>query len=100
MSGMPENDSPGTDDDRINQTKFFMIIREIIKHPELIEKFDFFNDAKDTINWLVGKGETELANKLNAADKTYWFIKNARLSARRILQSKSTSEMKQTMTTH
>lgn len=31
-----------------------MIIREIIKYPEILEdgRFDFFNDSKDTIQFL------------------------------------------------
>ena len=48
-----------------------MIIREIVDHPELIETFDFFNDTKDTIQYLKRNGHDELAKKLRAADKKY-----------------------------
>lgn len=29
-----------------------MIVREILDKPELIDDFDFFNDAIDTARWL------------------------------------------------
>lgn len=49
-----------------------MIIREILDHPELIESFDFFNNSKDTINWLMSGGHENLARKLRQADRVYW----------------------------
>lgn len=37
-----------------------MIVREIIKQPELIENFDWFNDGKDTLNYLKqGKADPD-----------------------------------------
>lgn len=32
-----------------------MINREIINDVKLVYKFDFFNDYKDTVNWLQSK---------------------------------------------
>jgi hypothetical protein len=29
-----------------------MINRRILLHPEELDNFDFFNDAKDTVQWL------------------------------------------------
>lgn len=31
-----------------------MIVRDVLKHPELLDNFDWFNDGKDTIQWLHG----------------------------------------------
>jgi hypothetical protein len=66
-----------------------MIVREILKQPELIKQFDFFNDAKDTINWLkhVGTPEAvECAKKLQEADDAYWKKRNE-IIAERIAQA-------------
>ena len=49
-----------------------MIVREIVDNPKLIETFDFFNDAKDTIKWLMFGGHENLAIKLRQADRIYW----------------------------
>ena len=32
-----------------------MIVREIAKHPELLEDFDWFNDYNDTRDWALHK---------------------------------------------
>lgn len=43
-----------------------MIVREVLKNPKLIdEPFDFYNDAEDTIHWLLRQGEGELAMKIS-----------------------------------
>jgi hypothetical protein len=41
-----------------------MIVREVIRQPDLIDKIDFFNDAKDTIAWLKDLGHFDLAARL------------------------------------
>jgi hypothetical protein len=47
-----------------------MIVRHILKEPEyVIERFDFFNDATDTLIWLKSLRTEEadrVAKKLNA----------------------------------
>jgi len=52
-----------------------MIVREVLTNPELIDKFDFFNDTKDTVSWLNRIGTLEakaLSKKLQEADRAYW----------------------------
>lgn len=29
-----------------------MIVREVLNHPELLDKFDYFNDTDDTLGYL------------------------------------------------
>jgi hypothetical protein len=41
-----------------------MIVREILERPEIINRFDHFNDSKDTISWLRSIGKHELADRL------------------------------------
>lgn len=31
-----------------------MIVRDVLKHPELLDNFDWYNDGDDTIRWLIG----------------------------------------------
>lgn len=31
-----------------------MIVRDVLKCPELLDSFDWFNDGDDTIRWLRG----------------------------------------------
>jgi len=30
----------------------YMIVRAVVEQPELLDRFDWFNDGKDTIAWL------------------------------------------------
>jgi len=51
-----------------------MIVREVLKDPALLAEFDYFNDAKDTIQWLREVGSPvshALANVLIALDAKY-----------------------------
>lgn len=55
-----------------------MIVREILTDPDLLDCFDLFNDAKDTINWLRwmatkhnNETATDLANKLEQKYKDF-----------------------------
>ena len=41
-----------------------MIVREVIRRPDLIDRIDFFNDGKDTIAWLKDLGQFDLADRL------------------------------------
>lgn len=42
-----------------------MIVRQVLINPEIIdEPFDYFNDANDTINWLLKMNRPELAVKM------------------------------------
>ena len=56
-----------------------MIVRAILKHPEMIEneEFDYFNDFQDTYMWLDSL-ETEEAKNLmkKLKEKNDIFIKN------------------------
>jgi len=52
-----------------------MIVREVLTNPELINDFDFFNDTKDTVNWLnwIGTPEAKaVSKKLQGADHAHW----------------------------
>ncbi len=61
-----------------------MIVREVIKRPELLEDgdFDFFNDAKDTRLWLnsmIANANSEdkikytaVKEKLEHQTQAYW----------------------------
>lgn len=31
-----------------------MIVREVLQAPQILDRFDWFNDGQDTINWLKG----------------------------------------------
>ncbi len=44
-----------------------MIVRAVLSNPELIERFDWFNDGNDTIGWLRWIMKTDEAAAL--ADK-------------------------------
>jgi hypothetical protein len=51
-----------------------MIVREILQDPSLIERFDFFNDAENTLGWLrrIDTPEArEVETKLRAAFEQY-----------------------------
>ena len=55
-----------------------MIVREVLKNPSIIDRFDIFNDAGDTIRWLKSLKRSEadeVANKLKDAEKAYWGAK-------------------------
>lgn len=41
-----------------------MIVREVTRNPELIDKLDCFNDGKDTLEWLKDLGQFDLADRL------------------------------------
>lgn len=41
-----------------------MIVREVIRNHELIDKLDCFNDGKDTLEWLKDLGQFDLADRL------------------------------------
>ena len=41
-----------------------MIVRAVLKNPELIDKLDFFNDGKDTVQWLRECKQFDLADRL------------------------------------
>lgn len=52
-----------------------MIIREILNEAGPIASFDFFNDTKDTLHFLLWVNTPESlakAKELEAADKAYW----------------------------
>lgn len=53
-----------------------MIVREIEKHEELIDKFDFFNDYDNTRNWLVYRKNWSLIEKLDSAYRKWMFERN------------------------
>jgi hypothetical protein len=36
----------------------------VIKRPDLIDKLDYFNDGKDTLEWLKDLGQFDLADRL------------------------------------
>jgi len=58
-----------------------MIIREILNETGPITSFDFFNDTKDTLHYLLWVNIPESlakAKELEAADKTYWDIQRAK----------------------
>lgn len=43
-----------------------VIVRAVLTNPQLIdEPFDYFNDANDTINWLLKMNRPELAVRLS-----------------------------------
>jgi hypothetical protein len=46
-----------------------MIVRAVLQNPELIEHFDWFNDGKDTINWL--KRDPENAKLIARMEEKY-----------------------------
>ena len=41
-----------------------MIVRSVIDNSDAIDRFDYFNDAKDTIDWLRGRKRFDLAERL------------------------------------
>jgi phage regulator Rha-like protein len=52
-----------------------MIVKEILERPELINRFDFFNDATDTIAWLRDLNTPkakEIARQLKAKAEKYF----------------------------
>lgn len=60
-----------------------MIVREIIANPEeIIDKFDFFNDYKDTMAYLESKNEFAIALKLAKAEY-YWRLQIATIQEAR-----------------
>jgi len=49
-----------------------MIVRAVLTHPELIERFDWFNDGQNTINWLKWvKAPAELVAKMEEKLQLY-----------------------------
>jgi hypothetical protein len=52
-----------------------MIVREVLKQPELLDCFDWFNDSGDTIRFLKGVGTKEslaLAEKMEQKAAEYF----------------------------
>ena len=52
-----------------------MIVREVLKRPELLDCFDWFNDAGDTIRFLKSVGTEEslaLAEKMEQKSAEYF----------------------------
>lgn len=60
-----------------------MIVRDVLKHPELIDNFDWYNDGDDTIRWLMGvsmasisrvpdEAATDLAEKMRIKSRIYF----------------------------
>lgn len=45
-----------------------MIVRAVLENPKLVENFDLFNDARDTIGWLrnMAQRATRIADDLQA----------------------------------
>jgi hypothetical protein len=53
-----------------------MIVREILNQPGPITSFDFFNDTKDTLEYLFWVNTPESlakAKELEVADRDYWY---------------------------
>jgi len=49
-----------------------MIVREIVARPDLVlPKFDYFNDYKDTRNWLKGSDHLNILNSLDNGYKEW-----------------------------
>ena len=48
-----------------------MIVRAVLQHPELLEKFDFFNDAKNTLVWLKMLGTPEALERAKQLQEKY-----------------------------
>jgi hypothetical protein len=57
-----------------------MIVREVLANPALLNNFDYFNDAKDTVAWLLAIG-TDEAIKLAVELDSRWLLYRTRRAA-------------------
>ena len=70
-----------------------MIVRAVLDHPELVDKFDYFNDTSDTLRFLRSVNTPEslaIAARLEQKDQEWW---DARMKAFDVVLTNSTESM-------